>query len=181
MNHLNLHLTPWPMVLVGFTIAQRIFELVISAVHRRRVLAMGAVEYGLRHFPFIVAVHVFFMLAIVFEVAFYHTHPGPMWPLWLALWVAAQAVRYAAIRALGDRWNVRVLVVPGMAPVRTGVYRWVRHPNYVAIVTEFIAAPMIFGAWRTAIVASALNAVALAVRIRCENAALQRAAVASSR
>jgi methyltransferase len=65
--------------------------------------------------------------------------------------------------------------------VRSGPYRWLRHPNYVAIVMEFIAAPMMFGAWRTAILISVLNALALTVRIRCENDALQRAAVDSSR
>ena len=181
MSHPGLHIGPWPYALVGFTIAQRLFELTISARHRRQVRALGAVEYGARHFPLIVAVHVFFMLAILLEVVFLHTRPGPAWPLWLALWLGAQAIRYSAIRALGDRWNVRILVVPGMSLVRTGPYRWLRHPNYVAIVLEFIAAPMIFGAWRTAIVVSVLNAVALSVRIRCENDALQRAAVASSR
>jgi len=101
--------------------------------------------------------------------------------LWLVVWVSAQALRYAAIHALGDRWNVRVVVVPGMAPVHSGIYRWLRHPNYLAVLMEFIAAPMMVGAWRTAILATVLNAPMLALRIRRENEALQRAAVDSSR
>jgi methyltransferase len=176
-----LHIGPWPFLLVGCTIVQRLFELAISARHRARVVAMGGVEYGARHFPFIVAVHVFFVLALGLEIALFRSRPGTAWPAWLALWLSAQLLRYSAIRALGDRWNVRVLVVPGMAPVRSGPYRWLRHPNYAAIVVEFIAAPMMFGAWRTALAASVLNAPVLAVRIRCENRALQRAAVDSSR
>ena len=178
---MHLNIGAWPFVLIGLTIAQRITELVLSARHALRVRALGGREYGLRHFPLIVTVHTLFPIALVFELARYHTRPGPAWPLWLGVWVSAQALRYAAIRALGDRWNVRVLVVPGMAPVHSGIYRWLRHPNYVAIVMELIAAPMIFGAWRTALVVSALNAVALTLRIRCENEALQRAAVDSSR
>ena len=177
--HLNVGV--WPFVLIGFTIAQRMAELALSARHARRVRALGAREYGLGHFPLIVAVHTLLPIALVLEIARYHTHPSPAWPWWLLVWVSAQVLRYAAIRALGDRWNVRVLVVPGMAPVHAGVYRWLRHPNYVAIVLELIAAPMIFGAWRTALVVGALNAVALTLRIRCENDALQRAAVDSSR
>lgn len=128
-----------------------------------------------------VAVHALFPVVLLLEIARYHTQPGPVWALWVVAWLSAQALRYAAMRALGDRWNVRVVVVPGMAPVRSGIYRWLRHPNYIAVVLEFVAAPMIFGAWRTALVMSALNAVALTFRIRCENDALQRAAVDSSR
>jgi methyltransferase len=178
---MHLHIGIWPWVIMGTMIAQRLGELVISARHVPRVRALGGREYGVAHFPFIVAVHVLFPLLLITELAHHHVQPGPAWPLWLVVWVLAQALRYAAIHALGDRWNVRVWVVPGMAPVRSGPYRWLRHPNYVAVVMEFIAAPMMFGAWRTAIVISLLNAAALTVRIRCENQALQRAAVESSR
>lgn len=178
---MSLNVGVWPLVLIGLTIAQRVIELALSARHRRRVHALGAVEYGRGHFPLMVAVHTLFPILLLFEIARYHTQAGPAWPLWLAVWVSAQALRYAAIRALGDRWNVRVVVVPGMAPVNSGIYRWLRHPNYLAVVMELVAAPMMFGAWRTALVVSALNAVALTLRIRCENDALQRAAVDSSR
>jgi methyltransferase len=126
-------------------------------------------------------VHGLFPILFLIELARYHTHPNALWPLWLLLFAAAQGLRYAAIVALGQRWNTRVFVLPDMPPVRTGPYRWLRHPNYVAVAIEFVAGPMIFGAWRTAAVISMLNAAVLAVRIRCENDALQRAAVDSSR
>lgn len=162
-------------------IAQRIGELAMSARHIPRVRARGGREYGRKHFPFIVAVHTLFPIALILELARFGVHPPRYWPVWLAIWLLAQALRYSAIRALGDRWNVRVWVIPGLAPVASGPYRWLRHPNYVAVVAEFIAVAMLFGAWRTAVGISLLNAVALAVRIRCENDALQRAAVDSSR
>ena len=178
---MHLHIGLWPWVIMGVMVAQRLAELTISARHIPRVRAMGGREYGVAHFPFIVAVHVLFPLMLIVELTHHHARPGPAWPLWLTVWLLAQVLRYSAIRALGDRWNVRVWVVPGLTPVRTGPYRWLRHPNYVAVVMEFIAAPMMFGAWRTAIAISLLNAAALTVRIRCENEALQRAAVESSR
>lgn len=160
---------------IAVVVMQRIVELVVSARNRRRALAKGAREYGADHFPWLVAVHVLFILGLAAEVILLGTRPGPLWPLWLGLWAAAQALRYAAMRALGDRWNVRVLVIPGMERVRTGPYRFMKHPNYAAVVMELASAPLVFGAWRTALVVSVLNAFALRTRVRVEAAALRAA------
>lgn len=157
-------------------VAQRLAELLLSRRNAQRVRARGAREYGAGHFPLIVAVHVLFFVCLAAEVVFLGARPGALWPLWLSLWLAAQGLRYAAIHALGDRWNVRILVVPGEAPVRSGPYRFLRHPNYVAVVVELIAASMLFGAWRTAIAITLLNAIALRIRIRAEDAVLVLAA-----
>ncbi len=118
--------------------------------------------------------HAFYPVALVAEV-FRGARPGPGWPLWLGCWLAAQALRLAAIGALGERWNVRIVVLPGVPPVRRGIYRWLAHPNYLAVALEFVAAPLMFGAWRTAIAASTMNAVAMAVRIPAEERALREA------
>ena len=67
-------------------------------------------------------------------------------------------------------------MVPGEPPVRTGIYRWLAHPNYVAVAIEFVAGPLLFGAWRTAIGATLANALAMAVRIPAEERALRDAA-----
>jgi len=154
---------------------QRLTELRLSARNAAALRAAGAVEHGAGHFPLIVIVHALLPIGLVAEVVGLGARPGPWWPAWLALWLAAQALRVAAIRALGERWNVRVWVVPGMPLVRRGPYRWMRHPNYVAVAIELIAAPLMFGAWRTAAAISALNAAALAVRIRAEERALRGA------
>ncbi len=170
-----------PAMLLAVMIGQRLGELFLTARNLPYIRSLGAVEYGRSHFPLIVAVHVLFPILFVIELTHHDTRPGPIWALWLLLFAGAQVLRYAAILALGQRWSTRVLVIPNLPPVTSGPYRWLRHPNYVTVVVELIAAPMLFGAWRTAIVIGVLNAAALRLRIRCENDALQRAAVDSSR
>jgi methyltransferase len=91
----------------------------------------------------------------------------------LALVVLSQALRWWCITTLGRRWNTRVIVVPGLAPVTGGPYRFLSHPNYVAVVVEGFALPLVHSAWITAVVFTVLNAALLTVRIRSENAALR--------
>ena len=154
---------------------QRTGELVLSRRNLARLRDRGGRESGARHFPLFVLLHAGYPVLLALEVRA-GASPGPEWPLWLAVWLGAQALRIAAMRALGERWNVRIVVLPGAPPVVRGVYRWLRHPNYVAVVAEFIAAPMGFGAWRTALVCSLANAAILAVRIPAEERALREAA-----
>ena len=90
----------------------------------------------------------------------------------LALVLASQALRWWCIATLGRRWNTRVIVVPGLAQVTRGPYRLLRHPNYVAVVVEGVALPLVHAAWITALVFTLANAGLLAIRIRCEDRAL---------
>ena len=154
---------------------QRIGELMLSRRNLARLRARGAREHGAGHFPLFIFLHVAYPLALVAEVA-RGARPPASWPAWLVLWLAAQGLRLAAIRALGDRWNVRIVVLPGEPAVRRGPYRWMSHPNYLAVALEFVAAPLMFGAWRTALAATVVNAIAMAVRIPAEERALRDAA-----
>jgi methyltransferase len=90
----------------------------------------------------------------------------------LALVLASQALRWWCIATLGPRWNTRVIVVRDLPLVTRGPYRWFTHPNYVAVVVEGFALPLVHTAWVTALVFTILNAWLLVVRIRCENRAL---------
>lgn len=163
--------------LVAFLVVlavQRGAELVLSARHAKRLEARGAAEHGARHFPLLVFLHALFPIALTAEVLAFSVRPGPLWPAFLALWIAAQWLSYAAVRALGDRWTVGIWVLPGARLVKRGPYRFLRHPNYVAVALELFAAPLMFGAWRTAVLVTALNLFALSIRIRAEERALRR-------
>ena len=155
--------------------AQRARELALSARHQRALRLRGAVEHGASHFPALVALHVLFPILLTVEVLALGARPPAAWPAWLALLIAAQALRFWAKAALGERWTTRIWVVPGEALVTGGPYRFLRHPNYLAVVLELLAAPMMFGAWRTAIVIGVLNGFALRVRVRAEERALAMA------
>ena len=90
----------------------------------------------------------------------------------IAAVMAAQALRWWCIVTLGPHWSTRVLVVPGLPLVNRGPYARMRHPNYVAVVVEGIALPLVHTAWVTAVVFTVVNAAVLGVRIRVENRAL---------
>ncbi len=159
--------------LVAAVALERVAELLVSRRNERRLRAAGAVEAGRGHYPARVAFHAALLVACVAEPI---ARPEP-WPAAVAipaagLVLAGQGLRWWAVRALGGRWSTRVLVLPGAPPVRSGPYRWLRHPNYLAVIVEVAALPLACGAWRTAIAAGVVNAAVLAVRIRAEERAM---------
>ena len=153
---------------------ERLAELVVATRHARWAFARGGVELGRRHYPPMVALHTALLVACVVEA---HAADRPFIPAlgWTALALAAgsQALRWWCIATLGPQWNTRVIVVPGAPLVSRGPYRWLSHPNYVAVVVEGIALPLIHTAWVTAVVFTVLNAVLLLrFRIPTEERAL---------
>ncbi len=119
-----------------------------------------------------VALHALWIASTLVEGILRGPEVPTLWPVPLALFVLAQALRYWAVFSLGESWNTRILVVPGAKLVRRGPYKYLDHPNYVVVVVEILAFPLIFGAWVTALVFTALNAALLYVRIREEDRAL---------
>lgn len=165
------------LLLIGLVVVERLGELVLTQRNARRLRARGGVAVGDTHFPAMVALHTGLLVAAPLEV-FLLWRPWLPWLGWTALAVVAgtMALRYWAIATLGDRWTTRIFVVPGEGPVTGGPYRYLRHPNYLAVVLEVLALPLVHTAWLTAAVASVLNAWMLRVRIRAEEAALDEAA-----
>ena len=161
--------------LFGFLLLQRMLELWLARRNAKRVLATGGYEVGQRHYPWIVGTHLLFFLGLLIEIGFYARHPGAWFPFWFGLFLMAQAVRYWAIRSLGKYWNTRLIVTPGMRPVVRGPYRYIRHPNYLVVVVELLAVPLMFDAYVTAISITLLNGFVLRHRIRLEDEALRRA------
>jgi methyltransferase len=151
---------------------QRLLELRLSARNARSLLARGGVEHGRRHFPLFVAIHTLLPFALIGEVLWLGARPPAYWPLMLGVCVLAQALRAWSMTALGDTWTARVIVIPGVPLIRRGPYRWFAHPSYLAATLELAALPLLFGAVRTACLFTALNGVALAIRIPRERGAL---------
>jgi methyltransferase len=157
-------------VLLLAVAAERVAELVVSQRHLRWARERGALESGQGHYPAMVVLHIGLLVGCLVEVEILD-RPYVAWlgiPM-LVVVLGAQALRWWCIRSLGPQWNTRVVVVPGLPLVRTGPYRWFRHPNYVAVVAEGVALPLVHTAWVTALVFTVLNAGLLSVRIRCEN------------
>jgi methyltransferase len=162
-------------VLIGLVAAGRLFELRIAKRNLRNLLARGGIEAAPGHYPWMVLLHAAFLVACPLEVWLLDRTfiPALGFPM-LLLVVLAAALRWWVISTLDGRWTTRIVCLPGVAPVTGGPYRLLRHPNYLAVIVEMFALPLMHTAWLTAVIFSALNAVILRVRIRAEEEALSR-------
>lgn len=161
------------VVVVVLVALERLAELVVSNRNAAWSFRQGGRETGRGHYPVMVLLHTGFLVAMLVEafVRRPEVSEDVAWAM-VAVVVAAQGLRWWCIVTLGERWNTRVIVVPGLQPVRSGPYRFLSHPNYVAVVVEGVALPLVHEAWITALVFTVANAVLLTVRIRVENQAL---------
>ena len=158
---------------LGLVALERMFELALSRKNAAWAFARGGVEAGGEHFFAMKLLHTSFLAACALEVVLLD-RPFLPWlglPM-LGLALGAQSLRYWAVTSLGRRWNVRVITIPGMPLETSGPYRFLRHPNYLAVALEGIAIPLIHTAYLTAIGFTLLNGLMLRTRIRCEEHAL---------
>jgi methyltransferase len=165
----------WYVLLIAAVGLERIAELVVSQRNLAWSRDRGGEEFGAGHYPAMVVLHTGLLAGCLLEAIFLHRPflPALGWPM-LVIVLAAQALRWWCITTLGHQWNTRVVVVPDASRVTGGPYRLVPHPNYVAVVLEGIALPLVHTAWITALLFTALNAVLLTTRITVENEALAR-------
>ena len=164
-----------------FVIVQRLLELRVAKRNEAWARSQGAIEHAPEHYPWMVAMHTAWILAMFFESLARGSQLGAFWFVWLSVFVLAQFGRYWAITSLGPYWNTRILIVPGATLVRRGPYKFIPHPNYVVVALELLTGPLIFGAWITAIVWTVLNAVMLlGVRIPAEERALEAYRISTS-
>ncbi len=163
-------------LLIALVGVERLVELVISRRNEQRLRARGAREVGAGHFPAMVALHTAFLVSCLVEVwGMDRPFILPLAVAMAAVLVATMALRYWVISTLDGRWTARVLVLPEAEPVTAGPYRWLRHPNYLAVILEIAALPLIHTAWLTALLFTLANAALLAVRIDAEEKALTAA------
>ena len=166
------------LLFLGFAASlglQRLFELRLSKRNEQRILQRGGREHTPETYHWIVTLHAAWFAAMLLEVFAGRRkfHPR-LAALAFSLFAAGQALRLAAIRTLGWRWSTRVMTVPGPegAPVQHGIYRYLRHPNYLGVELEILAAPLLHSAYLTSVVFGIANALLLRDRIRREEQAL---------
>jgi methyltransferase len=160
-------------LLIALVALERLAELVVSQRNVRWSMERGGQEFGRGHYPAMVVLRVGLLAGALVEVHLADRALIPALAVPMVLLVlAAQALRWWCIASLGPRWNTRIVIVPGLPRVTGGPYRWLRHPNYLAVVIEGLALPLVGSAWVTALCFTGLNAALLTVRIRAEDAAL---------
>ena len=157
------------LLILALVTLQRVGELWLANRNTRRLLSQGAREHAPGHYPLIVAVHALWLATL-----WWFGLDRPLDIFWLAMFVIVEIARIWVLASLGPRWTTRIIVLPEAPLVRRGPYRFVNHPNYLVVIAEIVVLPLVFGLWSVALLFSALNAAALAIRIHAENAALGR-------
>jgi len=158
------------VVFMCFLIAQRLFELYISNRNAKWLIKNGAVEYGREHYPFMVSMHTLFMVSLIAEYLWRGT--GEVNYYLLILFFILIGIKVIVISTLGHYWNTRIYKIPDSKPVATGIYQYIKHPNYIIVVCEIAIIPLTFHLYYSACIFTILNAIMLTVRIRKENEVL---------
>ncbi|EKN69540.1 hypothetical protein BABA_08936 [Neobacillus bataviensis LMG 21833] len=163
-----------PFILfLSFVILQRVVELFIAKRNEKWMKRHGAVEFGKRHYKYMVAMHVLFFLVFITEKVLLNRLLSPIWPIVLCLFCFAQFIRIWALATLGMYWNTKILVLAGAKVVRKGPYRFLKHPNYFVVAIELLVVPLLFTAYYTAFLFTLLNVIMLMIRIPEEEKALR--------
>lgn len=158
---------PDALPILGFVTLQRLAELWLSARNTAQLKAQGAYEVGIEHYPIMVVLHAAWLTGLWFLA----------WPLsanWflVGLYALLQIFRVWIIASLGERWTTRIIVLPNAQLIRSGPYRFLRHPNYLIVIAEIALLPLAFGLAAYAVIFSVANAALLLWRVRAEDRAL---------
>ncbi len=159
------------ILFISFIILLRIAELFLAKRNEKWMLQNGAVEYGKKHYSLIVALHTSFFISLIVEYANQQT---PSYSIFiLIIYFLLLACKAWIIASLGKFWNTKIFRIPNFPLIKTGPYKYVKHPNYIVVVAEIALIPLAFHLYYTAIIFSLLNAIILSIRIKEENRALE--------
>jgi methyltransferase len=157
----------------GFYFGERLFELFLARRNRRRLEARGGREFHPESYRTIVLLHTLFFASLLAESFPWRVPLDSLTLFCLIFLVFLQGLRYWCIVSLGEYWNTRIILVPGAEARRRGPYRFLRHPNYLAVTLEFAVIPLMMRAPLTLVVFSLANLAVLRQRIRLEEEALR--------
>lgn len=161
------------LLFISFVICQRLAELMIARKNEKWMKENGAIEYGSKHYPAMVLIHIGFLVSVIFEVGYFNLELSPLWGMVLTGFIVTQLIRVWALKSLGPFWNTKIIVLPGANIIKKGPYRFIRHPNYLIVTLELILIPVLFQAYFTAILFTLCNFVILYIRIPLEEKALK--------
>jgi methyltransferase len=161
------------IVIVLAVVLQRLWELRISKANETYLLRHGGQMRGANNLKLVKIIQLSWFAAMILEVWYLDRPfiPG-LASLALLLLLLGQLLRYLSMKALGHRWTLPLITLPGVAAVNSGVYRFLRHPNWLGVILEIAALPLIHSAYITAVVFSAINAVLMVSRVQQEETAL---------
>lgn len=160
------------IIVMAIVCLQRLVELIIAKRNEKWMREQGAYEVGAGHYPLIVSLHIGFFISLAAEVILLERSISEWWPVWMSLFLLAQAGRIWSLASLGRFWNTKIIVLPGANVIKQGPYRWIRHPNYLIVAVEILVLPLLFQAYYTALIFSVLNMMILSIRIKVEEKAL---------
>jgi len=169
----------WIFLIIIFL--QRFVELLYARRNERILKSRGAIEFDRKGYLFIVLMHISFFISLVSEKILLHRELNEYWIVFFFIFLLAQLLRYWSIITLGIFWNTKVLVLPNHELVCNGPYKYIPHPNYIAVISEIAVIPLIFSCYITAAVFSVLNLVLLIRRIQIEEGALRNLSLYGSR
>jgi methyltransferase len=155
---------------ISFVILLRIGELILSKRNEKWLLQNGAIEYGQKHYPLIIALHVFFIVSLIVEYSMKRTVSYNSFLL--ILYFLLLVFKAWIILSLGKFWNTKIYRIPNYPLIKKGLYRHFKHPNYMIVIIEIAVIPLIFHLYFTAVIFSVFNAIMLTVRIKAENRVL---------
>jgi methyltransferase len=159
------------ILFISFIILLRIGELLLSKRNEKWLLQNGAVEYGKKHYPFIVLLHTLFILSLIVE--YFVRQPGSYNLVLLIFYFLLLIFKAWVLLSLGKYWNTKIYHISSVSLIQKGPYKYFKHPNYFVVVLEIAIIPLIFHLYFTAIIFTILNAIMLFIRIKEENKALK--------
>ncbi|MEH7075510.1 isoprenylcysteine carboxyl methyltransferase family protein [Neobacillus drentensis] len=160
-------------IIISLIILQRLIELGIANRNEKWMRQQGAIEFGVKHYRFMVLLHVLFFLSLLAEKVYWNKGLSQNWPLLLSAFLLAQLIRVWVISTLGRYWNTKIIVLRDAQVIKKGPYRYIKHPNYFVVAIELLVIPLLFNLYITACLFTILNAVILMIRIPEEEKALK--------
>jgi len=159
------------ILFISFIILLRIGELILSRRNEIWLLQNGAIEYGQKHYPYIVALHALFIVSLIIEYSTKQT--ASFSQFFFVLYFLLISFKAWVITSLGKFWNTKIYHISGFPLMKNGVYKYIKHPNYLIVIAEIAVIPLVFHLYYTAIAFTVLNAIMLSVRIKEENKVLK--------